>query len=405
MSSRAIRKAPTPEEQASVHATGSGVAGDAFTARLHTSLETIKPLWLQTQANGVCTAHQLYTWAEGIVAHLMPKEADLLVVEVRDAATGELTMLLPLMRRSAFGHRLIEWLNCGVCDYSAPLLADASPWTRQRAEAVWAVVRAVLPPADRIHISGIPRQIHGVDNPLALLSVTRDSIQITSGLAMHGDPETLIKRICKQSFAKTFHKHCRRFQALGGLSLVEADTPALAEELYGTLLELRLRRFRELGRFDLLTQQSAVDFYRDAALQGLSDGSVRLFGLRVGQAWLASIYILAWKGTLHALLLGIDQGAVANASPGLTTIGRLMMWGRARGFDYFDLSVGSQSYKEHIGATSSVLAEICDPITMKGRSANAAILFRNRAECFVRSRPRLLKAVQSTARRLRRLKG
>ncbi|MER9299735.1 GNAT family N-acetyltransferase, partial [Mesorhizobium sp. M0621] len=180
--------------------------------------------------------------------------------------------------------------------------------------------------------------------------------------------------------------------------------PALTEELFDALLELRLKRFRELGRFDLLTQAPVVDFYRDAALQGLSDGSVRLFGLRVGEAWLASIYVLARKGTLHTLLLGIDQNAVANVSPGLTMMGKLMMWARGNGFDYFDLSVGSQGYKEHIGASSSVLAEICEPITVRGRAANAAILLRSRAEGMVRSNPRLLKAVRNLVSRLRRLR-
>jgi CelD/BcsL family acetyltransferase involved in cellulose biosynthesis len=379
-------------------------AGACYTARLHTSFETVKPLWLQHQANGVCTAHQHYAWVEGIAARLMPKDANLLFVEVSDTATGAPAMLLPLMRRRARGHHVIEWLSCRVCDYSVPLLADARAWTRQSADAVWAAVRAVLPPADRIHIAGIPQQIHGVVNPLALLSVARDSIQITSGLVLHGEPETLIKRICKPSFAKTFHKQCRAFERRVGLALVEADTPALTEELFDMLLELRLKRFRELGRFDLLTQAPVVDFYRDAALQGLSDGSVRLFGLRVGEAWLASIYVLARKGTLHTLLLGIDQNAVANVSPGLTTMGKLMMWARGNGFDYFDLSVGSQGYKEHIGASSSVLAEICEPMTLRGRAANAAILLRSRTERYVRSNPRLLKAVRNLVSRLRRLK-
>ena len=405
MSSRAMRMAPIAGAQASPPAASAGADERACTARLHTNLETVKPLWLQYQTDGVCTAHQHYAWAEGIVGRLMPKGAELLIVEVSDAATGEPRMLVPLMRRRAFNHYVIEWLNCGVCDYSAPLLADASPWTTQGAEAAWAAVRSVLPQADRIHIAGIPRQVHGVANPLALLSATRDSIQITSGLVMYGEPEGLIRRICKPSFAKAFHKHRRRFEKLGGLSLVEADTPALVEELFQRLLELRLKRFRELGRFDLLTRQSAVDFYRNAALEGLSDGSVRLFGLRVGQAWLAAILVLARKGTLHGILLGIDQDAVSNASPGLTTIAKLMMWGRERGFDYFDLSVGSQGYKEHIGAASSVLAEICEPLTVRGWGANAAILFRSRAEARVRSRPRLLKAVRGVAQRLRRLKG
>ncbi|AZO53708.1 MULTISPECIES: GNAT family N-acetyltransferase [unclassified Mesorhizobium] len=378
--------------------------GAHYTARLHTSFDTIRQLWQRLEETGLCTGHQGLAWVEGIASRLMPKSADLLVVEVNDAATGAPVMLLPLMRRRALGHYVIEWLSCGVCDYSAPLLADARHWTTQSADAAWAAVRAVLPPADRIHVAGIPRQIHGVANPLALLSAARDSIQIASGLVMDGEPETLIKRICKQSFTKHFYKHCRRFEQLGRLALVEAETPDMIEEQFGTLVELRLNRFRELGRFDLLTQAPIVEFYRNAALQGLSDGSVRLFGLRVGQAYLAVIYVLVMKGTLHALLLGIDQEAVPNVSPGLTTIGKLMIWGRAQGLGYFDLSVGSQGYKQHIGAASSVLAELCEPMTLKGRGSTAYIRLHGRTELFVRSKPRLYKAVQGVMRRLRRLK-
>ncbi|RVD56465.1 MAG: GNAT family N-acetyltransferase [Mesorhizobium sp.] len=378
--------------------------GAHYTARLHTSFDTIRQLWQRLEETGLCTGHQGLAWVEGIASRLMPKSADLLVVEVNDAATGAPVMLLPLMRRRALGHHVIEWLSCGVCDYSAPLLADARLWTTQSADAAWAAVRVVLPPADRIHVAGIPRQIHGVANPLALLSAARDSIQIASGLVMDGEPETLIKRICKKSFTKHFYKHCRRFEQLGGLALVEAETPDMIEEQFGTLLDLRLNRFRELGRFDLLTQAPIVEFYRNAALQGLSDGSVRLFGLRVGQAYLAVIYVLVMKGTLHALLLGIDQEAVPNVSPGLTTIGKLMIWARAQGLGYFDLSVGSQGYKQHIGAASSVLAELCEPMTLKGRGSTAYIRLRGKTELFVRSKPRLYKAVQGVMRRLRRLK-
>ncbi|RUU49122.1 GNAT family N-acetyltransferase, partial [Mesorhizobium sp. M2C.T.Ca.TU.009.01.2.1] len=127
-------------------------------------------------ATGVCTGHQNFAWAEGIVEGLLPQKADLAIVEVRDAGTGEPRMLVPLMRRRAFHHWVIEWLSCGVCDYAAPLLADATPWTRQSAEAAWAAVLSVLPPVDRIHIVGIPKEVGGVANPLALLSPARDSI-------------------------------------------------------------------------------------------------------------------------------------------------------------------------------------------------------------------------------------
>ena len=110
-------------------------ANDAYTARLHTSLEAVRPLWLRFQTDGVCTAHQHFAWVEGIVARLMPAGAEPLIVEVNNAVTGAPLMLVPLMLRPAFHHRVIEWLSCGVCDYSAPLLADASGWTAQSAQA------------------------------------------------------------------------------------------------------------------------------------------------------------------------------------------------------------------------------------------------------------------------------
>ncbi|KAA3447907.1 GNAT family N-acetyltransferase [Mesorhizobium sp. SARCC-RB16n] len=380
-------------------------ANDAYAAKLHTSLEAVRPLWLRLQAEGVCTGHQNYAWAEGIVARLLPESAELLIVEVVDAATGEPRMLVPLMRRRAFHHWVVEWLSCGVCDYSAPLLADASPWTRQSAQAAWAAVRSALPPSDRVHIVGIPQLIHGVANPLALLPTTRDSIQTTFGLAIDGDPETALKRLCRPSFVKEFGKDWRRLERLGGVELVEAGAPAEVERIFGELVRMRLDRFRELGRFDLLTQEKMVDFYRNAAIQGLLDGSVRLFGLLVGEALIAVQYLLVHQGTVHALLIAMDQGVVPNVSPGLAIMGRLIGWARERGFEYFDLSVGNQSYKEHMGAKGSVLVELCHGFTMRGNVASAVIEFRRRAEAFVRSNPRLLKAVQGTMRGLRRLRG
>ncbi|MDX8534399.1 GNAT family N-acetyltransferase [Mesorhizobium sp. VK25A] len=383
----------------------AGAASTAYVAELHTSLETAKPLWLRFEATGVCTGHQHFAWAEGIVEGLLPQKADLAIVEVRDAGTGEPRMLVPLMRRRAFHHWVIEWLSCGVCDYAAPLLADATPWTRQSAEAAWAAVLSVLPPADRIHIVGIPKEVGGVANPLALLAPARDSIHSHYGIAMDGDAETVVKRICRPSFVKALNKDLRRLDRNGGLALVEADTPALVDSIFDELVELRLSRFRELGRFDLMAQPAVVDFYRAAAHRGLTDGSVRIFGLRAGDVTVAVQYLAAHLGTLHALLIAIDQGAVPNVSPGLCIMGELIRWGRGAGFDYFDLSVGNQSYKEHMGAVKSVLSELCYGITLKGVAASEAIKYRGQGVAFVRDNPRLFKVAQEFMQRWRRLRA
>ncbi|WP_308642790.1 GNAT family N-acetyltransferase [Mesorhizobium sp. GbtcB19] len=391
------------EEAAAPHA--AGAASGTYVARLHTSLEAVRPLWLRFETRGVCTGHQHFAWAEGIVERLLPQKAELAIVELRDAATGEPVMLVPLMRRRAFHHWVIEWLSRGVCDYAAPLLADATPWTRQSAEAAWAAALSVLPPADRIHIAGIPKEVSGVANPLALLSQARDSIHSHYGIAMDGDAESVVKRICRPSFVKALNKDLRRLDRNGGLALVEADTPALVDSIFGKLVELRLSRFRELGRFDLMAQPAVVDFYREAAHRGLTDGSVRIFGLRAGDVMVAVQYLAAHLGTLHALLIAIDQGAVPNVSPGLCVMGELIRWGRGAGFDYFDLSVGDQSYKQHMGAVKAVLSELCYGITLKGMAASEAIKYRGRGVAFVRDNPRLFKLAQETMQRWRRLRA
>ena len=406
MASQAMPMAAMTTGMADDEATSStGAASGAYVARLHTSLAAVKPLWRRLETDGVCTGHQHFAWAEGIVEKLVPPNAELAIVEVRDAATGEPVMLLPLMRRRAFQHWVIEWLSCGVCDYAAPLLADATPWTTQSAEAVWAAVLSVLPPADRVHITGIPKQIGGVANPLALLSQARDSIHSHYGIAMDGDAETVVKRICRPSFVKALNKDLRRLDRNGGLALVEADTPALVDSIFGKLVEMRLSRFRELGRFDLLARPPVADFYRSAAHRGLKDGSVRIFGLRSGDVMVAVQYLAVHLGTLHALLVAIDQGAVPNVSPGLCIMGELMKWGRGAGFDYFDLSVGNQSYKEHMGAVKSVLSELCYGMTLKGVAASGAIKYRGQGVAFVRDNPRLFKLAREFMQRWRRLRA
>ncbi|TIV23358.1 MAG: GNAT family N-acetyltransferase, partial [Mesorhizobium sp.] len=132
---------------------------------------------------------------------------------------------------------------------------------------------------------------------------------------------------------------------------------------------------------------------------------VRVFGLRAGDVMVAVQYLAVHLGTLHALLVAIDQAAVPNVSPGLCIMGELIRWGRGQGFDYFDLSVGNQSYKEHMGAVKSVLSELCYGITLKGLAASGAIKYRGRGVAFVRDNPRLFKLAQDFMQRWRRLRA
>lgn len=383
---------------------GSHDAEQAFAARVHTTMESVRTLWLQCENSGICTAYQRYGWVSAIVEQLMPgMNGELLIVELSSATTGEPLMIVPLMRRRRLVYSEILWLGCGVCDYSAPLLVRPLALSKEEAESAWETICSVLPPADRIHIDGIPQQALNSLNPLSMLKIAQASDTMTSGMAISGPAETLIKRVCRPSFAKDQSKQYRRLERTGTVHFEKAKTDAQLDLIFGVLVEQRLSRFRELGRFDLLTQTAYVDFYLKEARKGLVDGSVRVMGLRVEDHWIATCYVLVHHDRVHGILLSIDQSRFNNVSPGLIIIAKAMEWAREQQLDYFDLSVGSLHYKESIGATSTVLLEINQQMTMRGRLATAFFRKAARLKTRIKANPKIYGKLRSGRVHLRRL--
>jgi CelD/BcsL family acetyltransferase involved in cellulose biosynthesis len=377
----------------------------SFLARLHTNLQAVKPLWQAMQRDGTCTAYQRFDWVSTIARHLVPRRgAEPLIVEVIDAVTQRPVMLLPLIHYRRPSHKVIEWLSCGVCDYTAPLLAPGLALTAKEAAAAWAAVRSVLPPADMLRVRGIPRHVFGVANPLANLAQARRSSLVSTGIALDGDPETLLQRKCNPAFVRDFGKASRRLERRGELRFVEAQTPAEVDEIFAALLAQRLARFRKLGRFDLLTQPAAVAFHRDAAMQGLKGGPVRLFGLRVGDEWVATCYVLVHHGALQGLLLAMAEDSWRRCTPGLQIVARTMIWASQQGLDYYDMSVGSLHYKKDIGGREMPLFEIDEALTLRGRILLAGLRQADAGKAWLQAHPRTFEQLRAGRRTLRRTK-
>lgn len=323
-------------------------------------------------------------------------------MEVIDAVTQRPVMLLPLLRYRRPGHRVIEWLSCGVCDYAAPLLAPGLALSAKEAAAAWAAARAVLPPADLLRVKGIPQHVFGVANPLASLAQARRSSLVSAGIALDGDPDTLLQRKCNPSFLRDLGKASRRLQRCGEVRFVEAQTRAEIEEIFAALLTQRLARFRKLGRFDLLTNPAAVAFHRDAAIQGLKGGPARLFGLRVGDEWVATCYVLVHHGALQGLLLAMADDTWRRCTPGLQIVARTMIWASQQGLDYYDMSVGSLHYKKEIGGRETPLFAIDEALTLRGRLLLAGLRQMEVGKAWLQTHPRTFEQLRAGRRTLRR---
>jgi len=382
----------------------AGADARRFIIGVHESLAAAEPLWRAFERDGACTAFQLHDWAARVVRHL-GAGAQPLIVDVRDAGSGKPLLLAPLLLRQRFGYSSLEWLSCGVCDYSAPLLAKEAALSASEARRIWAAMLPFLPKTDLIDIDGIPREVAGMANPLALVEPVAESVQTALGLALEGDPDTLLDRVCPPAFMRELRLKQRRLEKYGELRFVAPGTAEAAEALFEVLLQQRRERFLKLGRFDLLNDPAATAFYRDAVRHGAEGGPMKICGLRVGDDWLGVATVMVHAGTTHGCLLSIGDERWRNTSPGLQLIAQIMRWSCAQGHAYFDFSVGAEGYKTAIGARSQPLFRIRQARTAKG----AVIIWsRRRAEAamaWLRTYEMGYEALRKARRRLRSLIG
>lgn len=375
----------------------------SFRARRHPTLEAAAPLWRMLQAGRTGTVYQRLDWAGLVAGHLARGAGrELVLVEVTDAGDDTPVMLLPLMLRRGRTHSVVEFLDCGVCDYGAPLAAPGTVFSASDMRHIWTAVLAVLPEADRVRLSRLAHRVGGAPNPLVLLHGTRRMALHASGAALSGDRETVVARTCSASNARDIRRSLRRLAALGAVRFVEARTPDEVDQLFAVLVEQRLARFRELGRFDLLNGEPVRAFYRAAARQGLSGGPARLLGLRVGEEWIATAYGLVHDGAFHGTLIGLGAACWRRFSPGLALIAETMAWCRENDLGYFDFTIGDMPYKSGFGIENRPLFEFTQALTLRGRLAAGIEAAGPALKARLAGHPALFEALRNAVRRCRR---
>ncbi len=376
-------------------------ADQGFSARILTPAEAVGP-WGALQGEGACTAYQRLEWMESLETCLVgPSGATPLIVELAQA--GRPLMLLPLALRQQRGHRLVEWLDLGVCDYAAPVLGAGVALSAAEMERAWAAILAVLPPTDLVRITRIPGEIFGRPNPLALLPGAKPIAMHSSGFVLEGDPATLLKRICQGSTYSDNARRTRRLRKAGEVRFVAAGTEAEVDAIFEALVRQRRARFREMGRFDLLGRPEVAAFYREAAKRNLANGFVRVFGISVDGEWIATSYGLVHGGAFHGILLAMAGEQWRSYAPGIMIATEIMVWARSEGLDYFDFTIGDLPYKHAFRPVPRPLYEIVAPRSLRGRVVMVAKRLRSRTKAWLQQRPAAFERLRAFRRRLRRL--
>ncbi len=255
-------------------------------------------------------------------------------------------MILPLMMKRRSGARIILWLDLEVCDYAAPRHARQHRRDGRHGAAMLgrgprgaAAARPSRDLSDPRLRGGSPQspgpsaagETHG---PHGLGARDQRRPQDVCRPKLHQE------RVQGTAQVQAPDRASRRDPLLGRASR-EADLASA----FDCLLEQRKRRFQALGRFDLFDREGIPDFYRNAALNGLSNGPAGLWCLSVNEEIIATSYCLVNDGIIYGLVLTTAGESWKNCSPGIVMVGELMQWAAEQNFTYMDMTVGSLPYK------------------------------------------------------------
>ncbi|MBV9968478.1 MAG: GNAT family N-acetyltransferase [Xanthobacteraceae bacterium] len=260
---------------------------------------------------------------------------------VRDVATRPV-LYLPFVVETRLGVSLLRFMDAGVADLNAPIMARGRHLTRPEFIAVWKKIRSLLPPLDVVDLRKMPDHLNGLRNPMTYLPCVSDHIY------GHAVELSHLPEIQARAPVTRMRKKLRRqFQRLGELApsrFVSNPQNDDAQRVIDGLFDLkRMQYLRTRGR-DFLEVPGIRAFYRAMAardrLGRISDLSALICGEEIAAAHLGFI-----GGDRFYYVMPAYDIRFRALAPGYQLLDHLLSHCRDAGFRIFDLGEGEHRYK------------------------------------------------------------
>lgn len=341
----------------------------AFTVEFERDWNAVAADWDAARRQDQATVFQHGRWLRAWYdAFSGRSDVEPLLVTIRDSATGEIAMRLPLVKRLAKRLSIIEFADIDLTDYNAPVLGPAAPREVGGAETLWRELHRALrreTGADLIRFKKVPLELAGRPNPLALLDAA-GPCSLNGNLVVTGDVFETYRRLLKRDVRKVLDRCWRNFVALPSASFRIVDDPDEALRFLTVLEEQQGARMRALGQNFVLDEDSNGAFYRNLVRDNVASGYAVISTLKV-------------EDEVVAVLLGVREGSryvmlrVGNAgekwshcSPGRLVIDRTMAALHQAGVREFDFSVGNYAYKRRFGVAPIALVDVGSALSWRG---------------------------------------
>jgi CelD/BcsL family acetyltransferase involved in cellulose biosynthesis len=374
---------------------------------VHNDLNEIKQDWLTFEKDAACTVFQTYGWLSkwqrniGEPARILP-----VIVTGHDAA-GALLFILPFAIETRGLLRRLTWLGRELCDYNAPIatpdfLHDIGA---EGFAALWRAIIARIRDTSRtrfdlIDLDKMPEHVGGQSNPFAGLDVLAHPCGAhVSTLGEDWEKFYASKR--SSATRKKERKKLRQLGEHGEVRLVSASAHEDRVEIMKVLIGQKSHWFARMGVKDIFARAGTRDFFMDVAADPAMQDIVHVSRLSVGETAAATSVGLRFRDCYYLVLSSYLDAEISRLGPGRTHLHELLRYAIAKGFRWFDFTVGDEPYKRDWSDKVVKLYDYLEPITLRGRLAALTLLGYRTLKRFIKNTPILWRAYSS----LRLLKG
>jgi len=318
------------------------------------------------------TAFQHPRWLDSLYAKLAPAcGAHRLVITARDRASGELAMLLPMLRVRRGPIRTVEWADLRVSDYNAPVCRESAFSDLLQDETACRDIRRAIQPFDLLRFPKIPDATVALEKllgsgPRAVMNSSAYSVGLKRSF------EEWRSSALDRSYQKELAKKMRQLQKKGELQFSCEDASSIASTLE-TMKHYRGPRFHTRGDGDLLQRPEYFDFYSDVALRGAGSFS-RLYALRMDGRVIAAVLGLCHKGACLVIMGAFDIEGFKSQSLGALMFEQVAKDCIGRGDTALDFTIGDEPYKKLFGAKPSPMWTVTQTGSAAGALAGYALV-------------------------------
>jgi CelD/BcsL family acetyltransferase involved in cellulose biosynthesis len=322
----------------------SDTAESPFVVQIFRSYAPLRAAWLQLEADGEFYPFQTFAWISKFIDTLAAALAITPILVLVSDQSGAPVVIAPLCLRRRGDLMSLEFMDCGLADYNAPLLrkgADKRP-TKDEFIKLWQSVLVSVEPVDVVHLNKMPERIGEESNPFLWLNNHAHANSYQAKLTGSFD-EFWQSRPVK--LRQDSRRKRRRLNERGKLEFRTAHTVEEAESFTSAMIRLKSRRYRATSVKDMFEHAEYRSFYLELAREQVPHGIVSVSALMLDGTPIAAHWGLASRGRLYYIMPAFDLDNWWSYSVGRLAIEDLVRWCYEQGMQVLDFTVGDEAYK------------------------------------------------------------